>query len=607
MEQSLQRRTRHLNGAIFKVVLRDALVSLRDEQDAVSEGRLILQFRLQDLRVKHLAGVVEHASDKPSNEPRRDSVAQTAGRNLLPVVLIILDLLQKFFLNQITGLAFFRAQTTPDFRNEQADVMVDPYVRSDVTGRRREPIQTGQQITDECIVEVGNRSQRVERTFGECPFAAGSGGRGTLAGQRRNEIHEQFGKFLVVNRVVDGERPEPLLVVGRIVSSPEKHCVNRDADRTFCRHCSKEPHTHFGDVTVKRLHDVGASLQVARVLARLAVNDSRSCRTHNVTVVLLSRLQKQLLHRRGERAEVDRSLADLLDILARKRLEIHDEIIASCEVRFGLLVEAAVNGIVRTLEQPKLAVLYEFVTGRRRRILPEIVQPISRDDDRSADVVFGLNLLRGREVLSQPVHSPDFLAEQTHSQKVGDDLPVSDFQFVPRHSVDDVHTEMRSPVKVFFAGVKPLDREHQPVDVPRDRSQPLVVLFGVVDRRSQQLDDAPECSVRIEDFSCRLLRVVRLNAAVGSPAVGVISIENLLDAVEVALDVVDENRPVQDVIGNRFTDLALATAADGAGFVTEDAFGKRADQPPRGCGRMFIQSQLVPGRSHVDVFRANRD
>ena len=89
----------------------------------------------------------------------------------------------------------------------------------------------------------------------------------------------------------------------------------------------------------------------------------------------------------------------------------------------------------------------------------------------------------------------------------------------------------------------------------------------------------------------------------GRPAVVEVACENLLDLIEIAFDVRDEDRTVLHVIDERLADLALATTADRAGLVTERPFGGRADDAPRRSGGMFLHPDLVARGSHVDLAR----
>ena len=68
-------------------------------------------------------------------------------------------------------------------------------------------------------------------------------------------------------------------------------------------------------------------------------------------------IQQQPLHRLGVFVELDHALNDGVDRRRVQRLKIGNEIVRAGHVRFGVFVEAAMNGIVGALEQHLLAVL----------------------------------------------------------------------------------------------------------------------------------------------------------------------------------------------------------------------------------------------------------
>ena len=104
--------------------------------------------------------------------------------------------------------------------------MIDVHLRADVAGGGREAGQAGEDVRHQRGVQVEDRPQGVERALGQRPFGAGPGGRGTLARQRADEVHEQLGQLLVVDRVVDRQRADAGLGLGRVVPAPEQHGVD---------------------------------------------------------------------------------------------------------------------------------------------------------------------------------------------------------------------------------------------------------------------------------------------------------------------------------------------------------------------------------------------
>ena len=160
-----------------------------------------------------------------------------------------------------------------------------------------------------------------------------------------------------MDRVVDGQAANPLGLLGGIVAPARQHGIDRQKNRLMSWNLAPEAGSHFGDVAVHRLHDIGAVLQVARVLGRNASDTARVVGTDDETALTFEDRFKQPLHRRREGVEIDDLVHHVLDIRSRQRLKVRDEVgPLPREIRFSLLVEAAMNGIVGALEQPVLAV-----------------------------------------------------------------------------------------------------------------------------------------------------------------------------------------------------------------------------------------------------------
>src|ERR1700721_1721439 len=128
---------------------------------------------------------------------------------------------------------------------------------------------------------------------------------------------------------------------------------------------------------------------------------------------------------------------------------------------------------------------------------------------------------------------------------------------------------MRTPVVAPFRPVKPLDDEDDRINVIGDRGEPAVVLVRVIGRWSQQLDDAAQRSLRAEQGSSFMRRIIRLSRRVRRPAPGIVLLEYLIDDFEIGFQIGDEDRSVDHAVAQTFADFALAAAADGAWLVAE--------------------------------------
>lgn len=99
-------------------------------------------------------------------------------------------------------------------------------------------------------------------------------------------------------------------------------------------------------------------------------------------------------------------------------------------------------------------------------------------------------------------------------------------------------------------------------------------------RRSKQFNDASKCSPGVQQFSAGARSIVGFLFGVILPTRRIVFLENLVKLVEISLDIVDEDRPTEHVIADRFADLAFASAADSARLVADYTFTSGTDQPP---------------------------
>ena len=123
----------------------------------------------------------------------------------------------------------------------------------------------------------------------------------------------------------------------------------------------------------------------------------------------------QFLDRGRELAELDGVVHQLLSVLAGERLEIGQEGTGLGDVPLRLLVVSAVDGVVGALEQQLFAVGDEFPGEFTSR-------GAGRDDDAGGDVVLGLHLCRGLEVVAQTEQPPRTVGGESHPQHVHADL-----------------------------------------------------------------------------------------------------------------------------------------------------------------------------------------
>ena len=171
-----------------------------DVVHAVGENRHVLLLRAQHFLGEDGVGIIEDAPEKRADKTGRHAVAQPAGQHFLAVELKVLAFFKVAVFNQKCRLPFRRRHAAPDFRDQQADVVIDPHFRPDVARRGNEGVVTGQGVGNQRGVQVNDRRQRVERAFGQRAFRTGAGGGGRFAGHAGNEFHEQLRQFHVMNR-----------------------------------------------------------------------------------------------------------------------------------------------------------------------------------------------------------------------------------------------------------------------------------------------------------------------------------------------------------------------------------------------------------------------
>ena len=213
----------------------------------------------------------------------------------------------------------------------------------------------------ERVVDVDDRPERIERTFGERAFAAEAGRRWRFSGQAADEIHEQFGQFLIVNRIVDGERRDAEFRDRADCCGGREHGVHREINALIGRDFAREPGSDFGQIRVAGIHEIGAPLQVAGILRRAAIDHARMRGRDDISVSAVAAKSLSRCFIGSVYLSNSTTLStSSLSLLDGQRLKIRNEVSGRGEVGFGILVEAAVDGVVGTLEEQRLAVLHEL-------------------------------------------------------------------------------------------------------------------------------------------------------------------------------------------------------------------------------------------------------
>ena len=257
--------------------------------------------------------------------------------------------------------------------------------------------------------------------------------------------------------------------------------VDRAGEWGAGRHPAHEPLGELGHGGGPGVRAVGSLLEVARVLRRRAVDDAGVGRADDVVGALalggVGEAVDELRHRGAERGERHGLVAHRDGVGPGQRLEVRQERARGGDVALGLGVVPAVDRVVGALEEQALAVLDELVGPVRVE-----AERGPRHDRGGGDVVLGLHLHGGGEVVAQAEQAPrpvDVVADPQHVER---DLHAVEVQRVALPPVDLGHAEVAAPVVAPLRAVGPLDDVDELLDVRGDARQPGVVLGRVLGR-----------------------------------------------------------------------------------------------------------------------------
>ena len=186
----------------------------------------------------------------------------------------VIQWLEEAIFDHLLGVTLVFAQAAPQFWYQQADVMVDLVLVADVTSSRAKAVMFGQDVADQGVVQVSGWPQHVERTLGQRAFRTSTRGTWALTSQTGDELHEQLGQFLVVNRRIHRQWADPWL--DRVVTAAWQHGVNLVNDLLLSRQATSQTRTDLGHEGAFWIGQVRTYLQVAWVLGWLAFEDPRA-------------------------------------------------------------------------------------------------------------------------------------------------------------------------------------------------------------------------------------------------------------------------------------------------------------------------------------------
>mmetsp|Transcript_46858 Transcript_46858/g.73339 ORF Transcript_46858/g.73339 Transcript_46858/m.73339 type:complete len:423 (-) Transcript_46858:1475-2743(-) len=336
---------------------------------------------------------------------------------------------------------------------------------------------------------------------------------------------------------------------------------------------------------------------------------------------------------------MDSVVHDLLHLLTVHWLEIADEASGSGHVILGDFVESTVDCLIRTLEESELDILDELVsvTGTLEPVV-EALDTMRRNNNGSADVILGLELVTREEVLPQGEHLPGqvstaefvslntarlqghllvVLRSESKANKGRQELVFVHFQLVSQLTVDGVGLEVRLPVVPELGLVVLLHYGQKLTLVGADALDEGVVLGGVVIVRGEQLDDdagrdaGVQKSLDLRKLDSSLLD--RVLHGLVSHDIAVVLCEDLLKDLEVLLLIVAEDRSKLDHVLQPLADLRLSAAGDGSWLVQVGTLRNGSlEAPPlilstlgvgfaisQVCRSLLDHLNLVAARKHV--------
>jgi len=348
----------HGLGAILEVVLTDDLLDLNKALDSLSEAIRILLLWVKNIILEHV-GIIEHTTEEVS-ELTSDTPAKTRSLDELTLVLIILHPLEVALLLEVSRITLEVLHTRQDLGSKEADIVTESLLGTDLASGSGPATKTSKDVRNEKVVKISREGQSVEGTLGESTLTASAGGGWAGATDAADEIHEQLGEILIVQRVVAAEVRKSGLGDADTTAKHDK--IHRDGKRLIAANTVEETHGDIRDISVLSVDGIRTDLKVTRIGTALAVDEASVSRA-DIEVLLRSRLlstlgslDDELPHGLGELLKARDILSDLVDLLDAHRLEVGDEVAGLDEISLALGIKTTVDAIIRTLEETELAV-----------------------------------------------------------------------------------------------------------------------------------------------------------------------------------------------------------------------------------------------------------
>ena len=114
-----------------------------------------------------------------------------------------------------------------------------------------------------------------------------------------------------------------------------------------------------------------------------------------------------------------------------------------------------------------------------------------------------------------------------------------------RRAINLVDRQVITPAFAPLGPVKTLDEKHQRQDPGRNGCQPFIIFIGVVRCGRKQLDHRTQAAFQAQWLACR---VTVFMCKIRLEALRVVLVENILNHVEVLVQIIDKQVPVNDGI-----------------------------------------------------------
>jgi hypothetical protein len=146
VQERLEGRAGKIDGAVFEVMLSDALMGGDDVIHAVDEDGEILEFRPEHFGSEDDMGMIEDTPEVMDDKFVGNAVAKAAGQDAPAFVIEVIAFFQVAVFDHVGRVSLGIIHAGPEFWNEHADVVIDASFWADVTGGGDEALVTGEKV-----------------------------------------------------------------------------------------------------------------------------------------------------------------------------------------------------------------------------------------------------------------------------------------------------------------------------------------------------------------------------------------------------------------------------------------------------------------------------